>query len=150
MTSGPCLVLALQQAGAVKRLLDLLGPEEPQSARRLSQFLWRGEFGRDIFNNGMYCSSTYIDAVEDIKALFPDGLCCEDSQLLTAEQICAPAEDSIVEVCSNTRRRAVPAHQCQSDAADTQENSAEHQITVEGIRPTLFFTQLSHLTDWAF
>ena len=55
MTSGPSLVLVLQQPGAVKRLLDLLGPEDPQSARRLSQFLWRGEFGRDVFNNGLYC-----------------------------------------------------------------------------------------------
>ncbi|GFO29901.1 nucleoside diphosphate kinase [Plakobranchus ocellatus] len=146
MTSGPCLVLALQQAGAVKRLLDLLGPEEPQSARRLSQFLWRGEFGRDIFNNGMYCSSTYIDAVEDIKALFPDGLCCEDSQLLTAEQICAPAEDSVIEVCSNSRRRAVPAHQCQSDTPDTQENSAEHQITVEEVHELLGQTTCLVLT----
>ncbi|RUS90016.1 hypothetical protein EGW08_002203, partial [Elysia chlorotica] len=101
MTTGPSLVLVLQQAGAVKRLLDLLGPEDPQSARRLSQFLWRGEFGRDVFNNGLYCSSSYIDAVEDIKTFFPDGLCCEESELLLQEQIPSSGEDHTVAVCSN-------------------------------------------------
>ena len=32
-------------------------------------------------------SSTYIDAVEDIMLFFPDGLCCEESDLLHAEQV---------------------------------------------------------------
>ncbi|GFR78896.1 nucleoside diphosphate kinase [Elysia marginata] len=143
MTAGPSLVLVLQQPGAVKRLLDLLGPEDPQSARRLSQFLWRGEFGRDVFNNGLYCSSTYIDAVEDIKMLFPDGLACEESELLGMEEIPAPGEDSIVEVCSNLKREAVLAQQ--HSEPETQVK-AQHQITVKEVHEMLLQTTCLVLT----
>ncbi|KAK3752174.1 hypothetical protein RRG08_059735 [Elysia crispata] len=143
MTSGPSLVLVLQQPGAVKRLLDLLGPEDPQSARRLSQFLWRGEFGRDVFNNGLYCSSTYIDAVEDIMLFFPDGLCCEESDLLHAEQIPSPGEDKTVEVCSNMKREAVLAQHLE---LETQDNNSQHQITVKEVHEMLLQTTCLVLT----
>ena len=55
LTSGQCLWLALQRENAVKKLLDLVGPQDPQSARRNSQFYWRGVFGVDTVCNGLYC-----------------------------------------------------------------------------------------------
>ena len=49
------MCLCVQRENAVKRLLDLLGPEDPQSARRQSQFYWRGVFGGvDTVTNGIY------------------------------------------------------------------------------------------------
>lgn len=55
MTSGPSLCLCVERENAVKKLLDLLGPEDPQSARRQSQFYWRGVFGADSVMNAIYC-----------------------------------------------------------------------------------------------
>ena len=54
MTSGPSLVLALQRENAVKFLLDLLGPNDPQVARRQSQQLWTAVFGVDPIMNGLF------------------------------------------------------------------------------------------------
>ena len=60
LRSGPSLCLALQRENAVKKLLDLVGPEDPQSARRNSQFYWRGVFGVDPVCNGLYCKFSSI------------------------------------------------------------------------------------------
>ena len=57
MTSGPSLCLCVERENAVKKLLDLLGPEDPQSARRHSQFYWRGVFGVDPVMNAIYSKS---------------------------------------------------------------------------------------------
>lgn len=54
LSSGPSLILALERENAVKKLLDLLGPCDPLSARRQSQFLWRGTFGMDTVANGLH------------------------------------------------------------------------------------------------
>ena len=54
MTSGPSLILALQRENAVKCLLDLLGPNDPQIARKQSQQLWTAVFGVDPIMNGLF------------------------------------------------------------------------------------------------
>ena len=54
MTSGMSLVLALYRENAVKKLLDLLGPEDSQQAKQIDPFLWRGMYGTSITHNGFY------------------------------------------------------------------------------------------------
>ncbi|XP_066496915.1 dynein axonemal assembly factor 8 [Tiliqua scincoides] len=54
LTSGSSLVLCLQRENAVKKLLDLLGPEDPKQARAVSQFLWRAQYGLSTAQNGFY------------------------------------------------------------------------------------------------
>ena len=54
MKSGPSLCLVLQRENGVKKLLELLGPTVPLSARRQSQFLWRGTFGVDVVTNAFH------------------------------------------------------------------------------------------------
>ena len=54
LTSGPSLLLCLQRENAIKRLQDLLGPEDPQAAKRPSSFLWRSVFGSDPVANGLH------------------------------------------------------------------------------------------------
>ncbi|KAL3885198.1 hypothetical protein ACJMK2_025289 [Sinanodonta woodiana] len=98
MTSGPCMCLCLQRENAVKCLLDLLGPLDPQSARRQSQFYWRGVFGVDSVMNGFHGSENYDAAVTEQKMLFPDGLCCEPTKELQMEQIPCCGEDSIIDM----------------------------------------------------
>ena len=61
MTSDPSLVLAIQRENAVKYLLDLIGPEDPQVARRQSQQLWRAVFGVDPVMNGLH--GNYVNSI---------------------------------------------------------------------------------------
>ena len=66
ITSGPSLAVVVSQRNAVRKLCDLIGPEEPMAARQQSQFLWRGEFGTDLINNGLYCEYISIISFIDI------------------------------------------------------------------------------------
>lgn len=54
MTSGVSLILALYRENAVKKLLDLLGPEDSKKAKQLDPFLWRGMYGTSITHNAFY------------------------------------------------------------------------------------------------
>ncbi|XP_072125360.1 dynein axonemal assembly factor 8 isoform X1 [Mobula birostris] len=107
LISGPLVILCLQRDNAVKKLLDLLGPEDPQEARRLDQFLWRGHWGTDLLHNGFYASSSFGNAVRDVKAFFPEGLCCEESELMKAEKIDGCAGDCLISLEFPPRRKLV-------------------------------------------
>ena len=54
MTCGPCLLLSVQRENAVKKLLDLLGPEDPKVARVKNCGYWRAIFGQNAVANGLY------------------------------------------------------------------------------------------------
>ncbi|XP_078414864.1 dynein axonemal assembly factor 8 isoform X3 [Cetorhinus maximus] len=96
LTSGASIILCVQRDNAVKKLLDLLGPEDPREARGLDQFLWRGHCGTDIVHNGLYGSSSFVTAIRDVKAFFPEGLCCEESQMMQDEQIDSNRKDWLI------------------------------------------------------
>ncbi|XP_059834817.1 dynein axonemal assembly factor 8 [Hypanus sabinus] len=107
LISGPLVILCLQRDNAVKKLLDLLGPEDPQEARSLDQFLWRGHWGTDLLHNGFYASSSFGNAVRDVKAFFPEGLCCEESELMKAEKIGSCVRDWFISLEFPPRRKLV-------------------------------------------
>uniref|UniRef100_W5M771 Nucleoside diphosphate kinase-like domain-containing protein n=1 Tax=Lepisosteus oculatus TaxID=7918 RepID=W5M771_LEPOC len=96
LTSGPSLALGLQRENAVKRLLDLLGPEDPCVARAQDQFLWRAHYGTDLVHNGVYGSRSYLQAIADVKMFFPEGLCCAESTLMKHEEIPCVTSDLTV------------------------------------------------------
>lgn len=52
------MVLCLQRVNAIKKLLDLVGPENPIEARKIDEFYWRSIYGQDIIRNGLYCNAT--------------------------------------------------------------------------------------------
>ncbi|KFO85922.1 Thioredoxin domain-containing protein 3, partial [Buceros rhinoceros silvestris] len=87
LTSGTALVLCLQRPNAVKKLVDLLGPEDPKLAQALDPFLWRAQYGVSMVQNGFYSSTSYQIAVRDMKLFFPEGLCCTECQTLEAEEV---------------------------------------------------------------
>ncbi|KAM3662282.1 dynein axonemal assembly factor 8 [Ammospiza maritima maritima] len=87
LTSGTALVLCLQRPNAVKKLLDLLGPEDPQLAQALDPRLWRAQYGTSTVQNGFYGSRSYALAVQDVKLFFPEGLCCAQAQPVQEQEI---------------------------------------------------------------
>ncbi|NWU31539.1 NDK5 kinase, partial [Dyaphorophyia castanea] len=87
LTSGTALVLCLQRPNAVKKLMDLLGPEDPQLAQALDPCLWRAQYGTSTVQNGFYGSKSYPMAVRDVKLFFPEGLCCAQTQTVQEEEV---------------------------------------------------------------
>ncbi|XP_043945258.1 dynein axonemal assembly factor 8-like [Protopterus annectens] len=102
LTSAPSVVLCIQRENAVKKLLDLLGPEDPQKAKSQNQFLWRAEYGTDHVYNAMYGSSSYQNAVNDVKLFFKEGLCCLRSEIMEEEEIASVTKDLLI---SNERQK---------------------------------------------
>ncbi|XP_039348466.1 uncharacterized protein C16orf71 homolog isoform X2 [Mauremys reevesii] len=107
LSSGSSLVLCLQRENAVKKLVDLLGPEDPTLAQTLDPCLWRAQYGASSIQNGFYGSRSYHAAVRDMKLFFPEGLCCADWRVLKEEQICNMKCDPIVRPEISKRRRIV-------------------------------------------
>ncbi|NXS52373.1 NDK7 kinase, partial [Brachypteracias leptosomus] len=87
LTSGTALVLCLQRPNAVKKLIDLLGPEDPKLAQALDPFFWRAQYGTSTVQNGFYGSKSYQIAVRDMKLFFPEGLCCTKCRTLEEEEV---------------------------------------------------------------
>ncbi|XP_052628942.1 dynein axonemal assembly factor 8 isoform X2 [Harpia harpyja] len=107
LTSGTALVLCLQRPNAVKKLIDLLGPEDPKLAQALDPFLWRAKYGISTVQNGFYGSKSYQIAVRDMKLFFPEGLCCAECQTLEEEEIYNLKRDPIVSLEINKQRRII-------------------------------------------
>ncbi|KAJ6657589.1 hypothetical protein lerEdw1_002304, partial [Lerista edwardsae] len=107
LTSGSSLVLCLQRENAVKKLLDLLGPEDPKQAQAISQFLWRAQYGLSSTQNGFYGSVSYGVALRDVKRFFPEGLCGAGCPTLEEKEICAAEFDPVICLGIHKRRRLV-------------------------------------------
>ncbi|XP_055565593.1 dynein axonemal assembly factor 8 isoform X1 [Falco cherrug] len=107
LTSGTALVLCLQRPNAVKKLIDLLGPEDPKLAQALDPFLWRAQYGISIVQNGFYGSKSYQIAVRDMKLFFPEGLCCAECQTLEEEEIYNLKRDPIVSLDISKQRKII-------------------------------------------
>ncbi|KAK5855870.1 hypothetical protein PBY51_007508 [Eleginops maclovinus] len=72
LCSGPSLALCLQGEGAVKKLLDAAHS-----------------------NTGMYGSGSDQKAIEDVRRLFPEGLCCSEISTMRQEQIPSMRSDPL-------------------------------------------------------
>ncbi|KAM6054412.1 LOW QUALITY PROTEIN: dynein axonemal assembly factor 8 [Chlamydotis macqueenii] len=107
LTLGTSLVLCLQRPNAVKKLIDLLGPEDPKLAQALDPFLWRAQYGISTVQNGFYGSESYQIAVRDMKLFFPEGLCCAECQTLEEEEIYNLKRDPIVSLEINKQRKII-------------------------------------------
>ncbi|XP_021266985.1 uncharacterized protein C16orf71 homolog isoform X3 [Numida meleagris] len=107
LTSGTSLVLCLQRPNAVKKLIDMLGPEDPEVARALDPCLWRAQYGISTVHNGFYGSKSYQGAVRDVKLFFPEGLCCAECQTLEEEEIYNLKCDPIVSPEINKQHKIV-------------------------------------------
>ncbi|XP_054067001.1 dynein axonemal assembly factor 8 [Rissa tridactyla] len=107
LTSGTALVLCLQRPNAVKKLIDLLGPEDPKLAQAQDPFLWRAQYGISTVQNGFYGSKSYQIAVRDMKLFFPEGLCCAECQTLEEEEIYNLKRDPIVTLEINKPRKII-------------------------------------------
>ncbi|KAM9346620.1 dynein axonemal assembly factor 8 [Symphorus nematophorus] len=90
LCSGSSLALCLEGENAVRRLLDVL------SQRDSSQ--WTTGCGMAHSYNGIYGSGSYQKAVQDVKRLFPEGLCCTETSTMRQEQILSVCSDPLASV----------------------------------------------------
>ncbi|XP_010013828.1 PREDICTED: uncharacterized protein LOC104406525, partial [Nestor notabilis] len=107
LTSDTALVLCLQRPNAVKKLIDLLGPEDPKVAQALDPSFWRAQYGISTVQNGFYGSESYQIAVRDMKLFFPEGLCYTECQTLEEEEIYNLKRDPIVSLGIKKQRKII-------------------------------------------
>ncbi|XP_032392881.1 uncharacterized protein LOC116702662 isoform X1 [Etheostoma spectabile] len=79
LCSGSSLALCLQGENAVRRLLDVLSQDDSS--------LWT-----------YYASGSYQKAIQDVKRLFPEGLCCSETSTMRQEQILSMRSDLLASV----------------------------------------------------
>ncbi|XP_031168309.1 uncharacterized protein LOC116059406 isoform X3 [Sander lucioperca] len=79
LCSGSSLALCLQGENAVRRLLDVLSQDDSS--------LWT-----------YYASGSYQKAIQDVKRLFPEGLCCTETSTMRQEQILSMRSDLLASV----------------------------------------------------
>ncbi|KAM4025204.1 dynein axonemal assembly factor 8-like isoform 3-T4 [Anomaloglossus baeobatrachus] len=114
LTSAPSLVLCLRRINAVLKLLDVLGPDDPQLCKAQDQFLWRGHYGTSPVQNAMHGSTSYQAAIREIKRFFPDGLVCDhQSIVLESEQIPRLTHDVLFN--SRKQRQTVKNQDCNGE-----------------------------------
>ncbi|XP_044036470.1 dynein axonemal assembly factor 8 isoform X2 [Siniperca chuatsi] len=90
LCSGSSLALCLEGENAVRRLLDVLGQED--SSLRTTCY------GMAHSCNGIYGSGSYQKAIQDVKRLFPQGVCCTETSTMRQEQIFSMCLDPLTSV----------------------------------------------------
>jgi nucleoside-diphosphate kinase len=69
MTSGPCIVIALEGADAVKKLRDLMGATNPANAAAGTV---RHAFGQNVQENAVHGSDSPENAIKEIVFFFSE------------------------------------------------------------------------------
>lgn len=77
MTSGPCFVMVLEGEDAITRLRELVGPTDPDIARRtalgeLKPWSLRALYGVELPRNAIHASATVEEAKREIAIFFPN------------------------------------------------------------------------------
>ncbi|XP_068434963.1 dynein axonemal assembly factor 8 [Clinocottus analis] len=102
LCSGSSLALCLRGEHAVSRLLDVLDRDDSS--------LWTFH-GMARSYNGIYGSGSYQKAIQDVRRLFPEGLCCTETGAMRKEQILSVSSDSFFSVEREQSCRLVPVDQ---------------------------------------
>ncbi|XP_043831599.1 thioredoxin domain-containing protein 3 [Dromiciops gliroides] len=72
MTEGPCMAMIISKENAVQDWRKLVGPADPEEARKVAPESVRALFGKDILDNAVHVSSTKEHALKTIELLFGD------------------------------------------------------------------------------
>ncbi|EQC41868.1 hypothetical protein SDRG_00724 [Saprolegnia diclina VS20] len=74
LTSAPSVVCAVRRLHAVARLQELVGPADPEDAKRVARHSLIAGYGVDALHNALYTPATYEAARSDFGLLYRDIL----------------------------------------------------------------------------
>ncbi|KDO32431.1 hypothetical protein SPRG_02907 [Saprolegnia parasitica CBS 223.65] len=74
LTSAPVVVCTVRRLDAVARLQELVGPTNPEDARRVARHSLIAGYGIDAAHNALYTPSSYAAARKDLGLLYRDVL----------------------------------------------------------------------------
>ncbi|XP_072117582.1 thioredoxin domain-containing protein 6-like isoform X3 [Mobula birostris] len=72
MTEGPSLTMILSKENAVEEWRNLMGPRDPEEAKKVAPDSLRAKFAKDVLRNSLHGPTDRMQAIEKIKFLFGD------------------------------------------------------------------------------
>jgi len=79
VTGGSCVIFALRKEGAVQGLRTLVGPTDPDTARKSEPDTLRALYGSSKQSNAVHCSDSLENATRELDIFFPCNLFNVDS-----------------------------------------------------------------------
>ncbi|KAG4076905.1 hypothetical protein HA402_015892 [Bradysia odoriphaga] len=73
ITQGPAVVLELFGQNAIRKLLDILGPDNPDDAKELCPNSIRAKYGMNLFKNVAFCSKSAASTEVNIRYFFTEN-----------------------------------------------------------------------------
>ncbi|KAJ3238717.1 Thioredoxin domain-containing protein 3 [Chytriomyces hyalinus] len=74
LMSGPVLSLMLKGENVIEGWMEMLGPSDPDDARRLFPMSLRAQYGLTLTTNGVHGSQTMDVAIQQLQSFFPHYL----------------------------------------------------------------------------
>jgi len=113
MTSGPTMFMVLSREDAVSGMRDMMGPPDPEEAKKVAPDSIRAAVGKDIMKNAIHAATDVDKARESIKIAFGDEVefdeeghvisKAEDSATPKEEQPAATAEPVSAEAVTDAK-----------------------------------------------
>ncbi|XP_051878791.1 thioredoxin domain-containing protein 6 [Pristis pectinata] len=72
MTEGPSLIMILSKENAVEEWRSLMGPTDPEEAKKIAPDSLRAKFAKDVLRNSLHGPADQMQAIEKIQFLFGD------------------------------------------------------------------------------
>ncbi|XP_017301654.2 nucleoside diphosphate kinase homolog 5-like [Diaphorina citri] len=95
MVSGPVRVMVLAKQKAIRRWLHLMGPVDPDKAKRIYPLSLRAKYGVNDIMNAIYGSRNEEEAARDIRFFFKD-IIIEPSNAMESDISCEPSSNSFL------------------------------------------------------